>query len=179
MPRETAQVQQLLTAIGETATTEDEVAAMLAQLPPAERAQAEAQLQQWAQQLANMNQAEKAQLVLLSQIREAVNQANAAEARGLLPNAIAHQQAAIHHARRLAQQTNAREAWVQLSVLLYNLAGYHSRAGQQKAAVACLEEVVALDERTGHPDLASDRAALRRRRRRWLNRLPPPPTKPN
>jgi hypothetical protein len=58
-----------------------------------------------------------------------------------------------------------REALVTLSVLLYNLSGYYQAAGRHEEAVAALEEVVALDERTGHPDLASDREALEAARR--------------
>jgi len=52
-----------------------------------------------------------------------------------------------------------------LSVLLYNLAQYYSQGERWHDAVAALEEVVALDERTGHEDLASDRAALEQARR--------------
>lgn len=52
-----------------------------------------------------------------------------------------------------------------LSVLLYNLAGFYGGAGRQEDAVQALEEVVVLDERTGHPDLESDRQALEAARR--------------
>ncbi len=58
------------------------------------------------------------------------------------------------------QAGDERQHLVNLSIALYNLAMFH--AGQQDfaAAVPLLEEVVALDERTGHPDLESDRAKL-------------------
>ncbi len=59
-----------------------------------------------------------------------------------------------------------REALVQLSIALYNLALTYANQGDPSAAVPLLEEVVALDERTGHPDLESDRAALEQMRRR-------------
>ncbi len=53
-----------------------------------------------------------------------------------------------------------RQSLVNLSIALYNLAMLYARQGNHAAAVPLLEEVVALDERTGHPDLASDRAKL-------------------
>ncbi|MGQ9829509.1 MAG: tetratricopeptide repeat protein, partial [Roseiflexus sp.] len=59
-----------------------------------------------------------------------------------------------------------RQNLVNLSVALYNLAIFHAGQENYAAAVPLLEEVVALDERTGHPDLASDRATLEEIRRR-------------
>ncbi|GIV89789.1 MAG: hypothetical protein KatS3mg055_2307 [Chloroflexus sp.] len=59
-----------------------------------------------------------------------------------------------------------RQNLVNLSIALYNLAIFHAGQGNFAAAVPLLEEVVALDERTGHPDLASDRAKLDEMRRR-------------
>ena len=53
-----------------------------------------------------------------------------------------------------------------LSIALYNLAIFHAGQENYAAAVPLLEEVVALDERTGHPDLVSDRAKLDEMRRR-------------
>jgi tetratricopeptide (TPR) repeat protein len=58
-----------------------------------------------------------------------------------------------------------RQSLVNLSIALYNLAMLYARQGNHVAAVPLLEEVVALDERTGHPDLASDRAKLEEMRR--------------
>jgi len=58
-----------------------------------------------------------------------------------------------------------REVLVRLSVLLFNLAGFYGRVERHEDAVRSLEEVVALDERTGHPDLESDRQALENARR--------------
>jgi tetratricopeptide (TPR) repeat protein len=58
-----------------------------------------------------------------------------------------------------------RQSLVNLSIALYNLAMLYARQGNHAAAVPLLEEVVALDERTGHPDLASDRAKLEEMRR--------------
>src|SRR6185436_19601331 len=58
-----------------------------------------------------------------------------------------------------------REMLVALSVQLFNLAGYQSKAGRYEDAVQTLERVVELDERTGHSDLESDRQALEEARR--------------
>jgi len=52
------------------------------------------------------------------------------------------------------------------SVTRYNLAMVYEHLGQLAEAVAELEQVVALDEATSHPDLASDRATLERVRAR-------------
>jgi hypothetical protein len=149
---------------------EDEIAQLLRRSSaPEERAQAEAQLQALQQQLAGMSTAERAQLetqlAAAARLQEAVQQARAAAARRLWPAAVAHQQDAVAQARALAQQTGEREALVQLSVLLYNLAGYFQEAGRHAEAVAAYEEVVALDEQTGHPDLEADRQALAQARR--------------
>ncbi len=62
---------------------------------------------------------------------------------------------------------------MQLSVALYNLAMQLSKADDHAAAVPLLEQVVALDERTGHPDLESDRAALEAMRRRAAGQSEP------
>jgi hypothetical protein len=59
-----------------------------------------------------------------------------------------------------------RQTLVNLSIALYNLAIFHAGQDNYTAAVPLLEEVVALDERTGHPDLASDRAKLEEIRQR-------------
>jgi hypothetical protein len=109
---------------------------------------------------AQLSPAERAQLETAARLQQAVQQARAAAERRLWPAAIAHQQEAVAHARTLAGQTGQREALVQLSVLLYNLAGYYQQAARHPEAIAAYEEVVALDEQTGHEDLAADRQAL-------------------
>jgi tetratricopeptide (TPR) repeat protein len=92
-------------------------------------------------------------------------QARAAAQAGRAEEAVALQARAVAELRRaVAQAGEPREGLVQLSVLLYNLATYHQGARRFDDAVAALEEVVALDERTDHPDLADDRAALDRAR---------------
>ncbi|NJO84186.1 MAG: hypothetical protein HC828_16275 [Blastochloris sp.] len=63
-----------------------------------------------------------------------------------------------------------RQNLVNLSIALYNLAMFHAGQQNDAAAVPLLEEVVALDERTGHPDLASDRAKLEELRQRASGR---------
>ena len=88
---------------------------------------------------------------------QAVQQARAAHQRGELDSAIQHQEQAVS----LARQTGpARDALVKLSIRLFNLAGYYAQADRHAEAVLALEEVVALDERTNHPDLESDRQTL-------------------
>jgi tetratricopeptide (TPR) repeat protein len=87
-------------------------------------------------------------------VREATEQARAA--------AIEAQERAVAHLRSTA--TDDPNTLVRLSVILYNLAGYYRQAGRWDDAVAALEEVVALDERTSHEDLASDREALEQAR---------------
>jgi hypothetical protein len=57
------------------------------------------------------------------------------------------------------------ETLVTLSVLLHNLAGYYQDAERYDDAVTALEEVVAIDERINHPDLAQDQQALAQARR--------------
>jgi hypothetical protein len=59
-----------------------------------------------------------------------------------------------------------RQNLVNLSIALYNLAILHAGQENYAAAVPLLEEVVRLDERTSHPDLASDQAKLEEIRRR-------------
>ena len=59
-----------------------------------------------------------------------------------------------------------RQTLVNLRIALYHLAIFHAGQENYAAAVPLLEEVVALDERTGHPDLASDRAKLEEIRQR-------------
>ena len=91
-----------------------------------------------------------------------INLARAAHQRGQINEAIASQEEAVRLARERGED---RESLVQLSVLLFNLAGYYAKAGRFEDAVAAMEEVVALDERTGHPDLVSDRQVLAEFRR--------------
>ncbi|MCI0731490.1 MAG: tetratricopeptide repeat protein, partial [Chloroflexi bacterium] len=171
MTREVAQVERILASLSALPANEQEetdLEAFLAQLPPEERAQAEAQWQAFQQRLAAMSDEEKAQIAaqiaaqsaIANRLQQAVRQARAAAERQLWPAAISYQQEAVAQVRTLAQSTGAQEALVQLSILLYNLAGYYQRAHRHPEAVACYEEVVALDEQTGHEDLASDHQAL-------------------
>jgi tetratricopeptide (TPR) repeat protein len=95
-------------------------------------------------------------------VREATDQARAAAQGGDISVAIEAQERAVAHLRRSA--TDERDTLVRLSVLLYNLAGYYSQAERWHDAVAAFEEVVRLDEQTGHEDLESDRAALEQAR---------------
>jgi tetratricopeptide (TPR) repeat protein len=94
-------------------------------------------------------------------LSQAIAQARAAAQRGEMAAAIAAQEEAVALLRRAS---DGRDALVALSVLLFNLAGYYRNAGRYDDAVLALEEVVALDEQTGHEDLESDRAALEQAR---------------
>lgn len=94
-------------------------------------------------------------------IQQSVAQARGAAADGDFAAAIAAQAQAVALLReRLDAAGEPRAGLVQLSVLLYNLAGYLGRAGRFDDAVSAMEEVVGLDERTGHEDLATDREVL-------------------
>ncbi len=95
-------------------------------------------------------------------VQAALDRARVSAARGDFGAAVAAQEEAVALVRSGGED---REALVALSVLLYNLAGYYQDAGRYDDAVPALEEVVALDERTGHPDLESDRHALQEARR--------------
>ena len=85
------------------------------------------------------------------------DQAHNSAQRGDVQSAIQYQEQAVTLARGAGE---GRDELVKLSVKLYNLAGYYSGADRHDDAVKTLEEVVALDEKTGHSDLESDRQAL-------------------
>lgn len=69
-------------------------------------------------------------------MRQAVDQARGDAGQKLWPSSISYQEKAVAHARALVNQTKEREAQVQLSVLLYNLAGYYQQANLHAEAVA-------------------------------------------
>jgi tetratricopeptide (TPR) repeat protein len=109
-------------------------------------------------------------------VRQLSAQARSSAQAGRAEEAVAAQEQAVALARAQAAEQEAGsegqvDALVALSVLLYNLAGYYQATERHDEAVAALQEVVALDERTGHPDLASDREALEEARA--LARLSP------
>jgi tetratricopeptide (TPR) repeat protein len=98
-------------------------------------------------------------------LQQLTDQARAAIEAGEIEKAIAAQERAVSLVRQaLEHGGESREGLVTLSVLLYNLAGYYGQAERHDEAVTALEEV-ALDERTDHPDLESDRGALEQARR--------------
>ncbi len=90
-------------------------------------------------------------------IAQAITQARTSAQRGDAEAAIKYQEQAVELAREAGLE---REALVMLSVVLYNLAGYYSNVERHEDAVKVLEEVVAIDEQTGHQDLESDRQTL-------------------
>lgn len=88
--------------------------------------------------------------------------ARAAAAAGDYETAVMRQQEAVD----LVQQAGeSEEMLVAQSVLLFNLANLYEANGRFPQAIAALEQVVALDERTDNPDLEQDRAALARMQR--------------
>lgn len=121
-------------------------------------------------------------------LRQLIARARAAAQSGDVQDAIAAQEQAVALLRQAVEQSpENRDGLVTLSVLRFNLAGYYQQAGRHDDAVAAFEEVVALDERTGHPDLAADREALARARhlarvspeeRAALDRARPAPSAP-
>ncbi|NJP07897.1 MAG: tetratricopeptide repeat protein [Chloroflexaceae bacterium] len=58
------------------------------------------------------------------------------------------------------QAGESRAALMQLSSMLHNLATLYQHLEQYDAALPLLQEVVAIDEQIGHPELPADRAAL-------------------
>ncbi len=94
---------------------------------------------------------------------------NAAERKDIL-SAIQYQEQAVTLARGVVLSLSkgageGREALVTFGVILYNLAGYYSHVERHEDAVKAMEEVVAIDEQTGHQDLESDRKMLETFRR--------------
>ncbi len=92
----------------------------------------------------------------------AVAEARSAAGRGDWPAAIQSGEQAVQLTREAGEN---RESLVGLSVLLYNVADYYRGAERFDDAVRALQEVVALDERTGHEDLESDRQTLQQTRK--------------
>ena len=88
---------------------------------------------------------------------QVIAQAREASQRGDVESAIQYQEQAVSLAREAGE---GREVLVRLSVLLYNLAGFYQRAERHDDSVKAMEEVVAIDEQTGHQDLESDRETL-------------------
>jgi hypothetical protein len=100
-------------------------------------------------------------------LRRLIAQARAADQAGQPAQAVSIQEEAVSLARQRAEAEGEgtdeeRRALVTLSFLLYNLSAYYQRSDHHDDAVRALQEVVALDRRTGHPDLESDRQALER-----------------
>jgi len=91
------------------------------------------------------------------QLNLAIETARAAATRGDFAAAV-ETQARVVAQLRLAGQ--AVSDWVSLSVQLFNLADYYAGMEQFAEAIRLLEEVVALDERLGLPDIDSDRQML-------------------
>jgi hypothetical protein len=100
---------------------------------------------------------------IIQQMEAAMAGGGGAGASGAPADELAAREAQI---AALRQAGDDRDTLVQLGIALYNLAMAYARQGDAAAAVPLLEEVVALDERTGHEDLESDRAALEQMRRR-------------
>ncbi|MES1243980.1 MAG: tetratricopeptide repeat protein [Acidobacteriota bacterium] len=93
---------------------------------------------------------------VLDPLQQAVLQARAAFQRGDVRSAIAAQERAVAAARRGGGDLRAE---------LFRLAGYLGQAELYDEALEPLEEIVGIGERTGHPDLESDRRELETARR--------------
>ncbi|MFO7538649.1 MAG: hypothetical protein R6X32_11400 [Chloroflexota bacterium] len=100
--------------------------------------------------------------IAVEDLKETVLAARQAAQTGHIEKAIDLQETAVGQVRRLEE---GEETLVTLSVLLHNLAGYYQDAERYDDAVTALEEVVAIDERVTHPDLAQDQQALAQARR--------------
>ncbi|MBI4674484.1 MAG: tetratricopeptide repeat protein [Chloroflexi bacterium] len=118
-----------------------------------------AQVQEMIAALENPNAPRAAQPS--NPLQQASAQARAAASQGDMDAAIQAQAQAVEMARA---RGNGRDELVALSVMLYNLSNYYAQAEQFDKAVDALEQVVALDEQTGHQDLESDRQQLEQMR---------------
>jgi hypothetical protein len=99
---------------------------------------------------------------VVEELKETVLAAQQAAQAGRLAEAIEQQKTAVTAVRQLEKD---EETLVMLSILLHNLAGYYQDAERYDEAVTALAEVVAIDERINHPDLAQDQQALAQARR--------------
>ena len=115
--------------------------------------------QQVRQMIADLQGDEVANNDPLAQV---LAQAREASQRGDVQSTIQYQEQAVKLARGAGE---GREVLVSLSVVLYNLAGFYQKAERYDDAVEAMEEVVAIDEQTGHQDLEFDRKTLEAFRR--------------
>lgn len=91
------------------------------------------------------------------QLNLAIESAREAAQRGDFGNAVEVQERVVAHIRLKAQTP---DDVVTLGVQMFNLADYYTGVERFEEAIRLMEEVVALDERIGHPDIDSDRQML-------------------
>jgi hypothetical protein len=98
----------------------------------------------------------------MNPLEQLVMQARGEAERGDFSSAIATQERAVALAR---QQGNSEETLTTLSALLFGLTQFYGASDRFADATRAMEEVVAIDERTSHEDLESDRQMLENVRR--------------
>jgi hypothetical protein len=86
-----------------------------------------------------------------------IEQARQAAVQGDFVSAVELQQRVVAHLRLNAK---TGDDIVMLGVQLFNLADYFTGMEQFENAILAMEEVVALEEKIGHPDIDSDRLML-------------------
>jgi len=96
------------------------------------------------------------------QLSLAIDSARAAAQRGDFASAAETQERVVVQARLKAQSA---DDLLTLSVQMFNLADYYTGLERWDEAIRLMEEVVALDEKIGHPDIESDRQMLEQVRR--------------
>jgi hypothetical protein len=96
------------------------------------------------------------------QLSFAIESARAAAQRGDFASAVETQERVVLQARLKAQ---AADDLLTLGVQMFNLADYYTGMERWDDAIRLMEEVVALDEKIGHPDVESDRQMLEQVRR--------------
>lgn len=131
--------------------------AELARLSSRQRRHLEAEARRYAHLSESAREELEAIALTEVQIQDLVRQADEAVRKEAYASAVDAQEQAVILARTLGE---AHEVLLQLSQMLYQLAGYYQAAGRYGDALYAMEEVVILDERTHHPDLASDRMVL-------------------
>lgn len=131
--------------------------AELAQLGPQQRRHLEAEARRYTQLSEGARDELEAIAMAEVQIQDLVQLAEEASRQKAYASAVDAQEQAVILARTLGE---AHEVLLQLSQMLYQLAGYYQAVGRCDDALFAMEEVVVLDQRTDHPDLASDQAVL-------------------
>jgi len=100
--------------------------------------------------------------MLNDQLNLSIETARQAAQQGDFATAVETQERVVVHIRLNA---NTSDDLVMLGVQMFNLADYYTGVERFDEAIRLMEEVVALDEKIGHPDTDSDRQMLEQVRR--------------